>query len=244
MSVRSLTSRGVLGVNAAEQATIMERVLTHQLAQKGMQRAALLGLLAFALTVPAAAHHPLGGATPETAWHGFLSGIGHPILGFDHLAFIIAVGVASAFVGLRYAAPAIFIGATLVGCLAVLNFGQPFAGLEMTIAASVALIGIMVMSGRDIGTTVYAALFAFAGICHGAAYAGAMIGAEPTPIVAYLVGLGVAQYAIAAVMTWVTLSAWQASSSAALQPRLAGAVVAGVGLTFLLEHIETLAFGA
>jgi urease accessory protein len=221
----------------------METTLTHNLAQKGVQRAILLGFLMVALAAPAAAHHPLGGATPETAWHGLLSGFGHPVLGFDHLAFVIAVGVTSAFVGLRYAAPAIFIGATLVGCLAVLNFGQPFAQLEMMISASVALIGIMVMSGRSIATPVYVGLFAIAGLCHGGAYAGAMVGAEPTPIVAYLVGLGIAQYVIAATMTWITLSAWQASSTAALQPRLAGAVVAGVGLTFLLEHVEKLAFG-
>ena len=29
--------------------------------------------------------------------HGLLSGIGHPIIGFDHLAFVIAVGLIAAF---------------------------------------------------------------------------------------------------------------------------------------------------
>ena len=83
--------------------------MTHQSAIKGLQRVALLGMLAVAMAAPAAAHHPLGGGTPTTAWHGLLSGIGHPVIGFDHLAFIIAVGIASAFVGLRYIAPAIFV---------------------------------------------------------------------------------------------------------------------------------------
>lgn len=207
-----------------------------------LQQLTLIGLLMAAFALPAAAHHPLGGATPTTFWHGFLSGIGHPVLGFDHLAFIVAAGVASAFVGLRYVAPAVFIGATLIGCVTVLNTGPP-AQLEMLVAASVALIGVLVLSGRSISSPVYLALFAVAGLCHGAAYAGAMVGAEQTPIAAYLIGLALVQYTIAASVTWATLHAWKATSTLAIQPRLAGAVVAGVGLTFLLEHAEKLAFG-
>ena len=53
----------------------------------------ILATAALALTAtPALAHHPLAGAPMETFTHGMLSGIGHPILGFDHLFFIIAVG--------------------------------------------------------------------------------------------------------------------------------------------------------
>ena len=199
----------------------------------------LAGLFAALSAVPALAHHPLGGTTPTTFWQGLLSGIGHPVIGIDHVAFVIAVGVASAFLGLRYLAPAAFILATLVGCLAALATG-PMAHLELLVAASVALLGILVLSGRSISSPVYMALFAVAGILHGYAYAGAMIGAEPTPIAAYLIGLGAAQYAIAAAMTWLTLQTWKAVSPSNIEPRLAGAVVAGVGLTFLGEHIETL----
>jgi urease accessory protein len=220
----------------------METAMIGQRYKILFQHATLFGILMAAFALPAAAHHPLGGATPTTFWHGLLSGIGHPVLGFDHLAFIVAAGVASAFVGLRYVAPAVFIGGTLIGCLAALSINPP-AQLEMLVAASVALIGIMVLSGRSIASPVYLFLFAIAGLCHGAAYAGAMIGAEQTPIVAYLIGLALIQYAIAAGMTWATLHAWKATSTLAIQPRLAGAVVAGVGLTFLLEHAEKLAFG-
>ncbi len=34
---------------------------------------------------PAFAHHPLGGEAPQTIANGLLSGVGHPIIGFDHL---------------------------------------------------------------------------------------------------------------------------------------------------------------
>ncbi|RPH45387.1 MAG: urease accessory protein UreJ, partial [Burkholderiales bacterium] len=55
--------------------------------------AALLGVSA----APAAmAHHPMGGAVPETAWHGVLSGLAHPMIGPDHLLFLVAAAVAAA----------------------------------------------------------------------------------------------------------------------------------------------------
>ena len=39
------------------------------------------------------ANHPLTGQKMETFYHGLISGIGNPILGFDHLLFIIGVGI-------------------------------------------------------------------------------------------------------------------------------------------------------
>ena len=41
------------------------------------------------------AHHPLNGVMMENFNDGFLSGIGHPILGLDHLTFIIGIGLIS-----------------------------------------------------------------------------------------------------------------------------------------------------
>ena len=48
---------------------------------------------------PALAHHPfgMGDSGTLTAWQGLLSGIGHPLLGPDHLLFLLAI----AFVGLK-----------------------------------------------------------------------------------------------------------------------------------------------
>ena len=54
----------------------------------------------------------------------------------------------------------------------------------------------------------------------------------------YLIGLGVIQYLIALASGWMTENVWKATSPAAIQPRLAGAMVAGVGLFLTLESIE------
>ncbi len=211
-------------------------------AEKATVMSAAIALTAIASAVPALAHHPMGGATPGYFMDGFLSGIGHPIIGIDHLAFIIAVGVASAFLAARYVMPAFFIGATVLGCLlySVGNISLPFT--EFAIAASVLLLGTLIMSGRDLNPKICAALFSLAGLFHGSAYATEIVGAEATPLAAYLIGFSLVQYAIAAVSIVVLRETWKASTALSTQPRLAGALVAGVGLTFLIENIESALF--
>ena len=50
-------------------------------------------LIPFLITPAAWAHHPFGGQTPETFIQAFLSGVGHPVIGLDHLTFVIASGL-------------------------------------------------------------------------------------------------------------------------------------------------------
>lgn len=65
---------------------------------------------------PALAHHPLAGLPMETGAQGLLSGLAHPVLGFDHLFFVLAVGVAAVLAGLGVVQYALALGA---GTLAV-----------------------------------------------------------------------------------------------------------------------------
>ncbi len=56
-----------------------------------------LRLTAFAaaatlLSQPAFAHHVMGGKMPGTFTDGLLSGLGHPVIGLDHFAALVAVG--------------------------------------------------------------------------------------------------------------------------------------------------------
>ena len=43
-----------------------------------------------AIVQPAAAHHFMDGTTPATAAEGLLSGLAHPLIGLDHLLFLMA----------------------------------------------------------------------------------------------------------------------------------------------------------
>lgn len=203
----------------------------------GFAGLATVGMLLLTTTL-AFAHHPMGGALPQTFWHGLLSGIGHPIIGIDHLAFVIAAGVAAALAGSRTLLAAAFIAATVAGCLITAAGGVTLPMTEVAIAVSVLLVGGLLMAGTTVPGPVFAVLFAAAGLYHGSAYAGAIIGAETTPLSAYLIGFGLVQFAIMAAAGWATSHARAHVGRAALEPRLAGAVVAGVGLTFLAEHAE------
>ncbi len=183
------------------------------------------------LASPAFAHHPLGGTTPQTALSGLLSGLGHPVIGPDHLAFVLAVGLLSA----QLAKTRLLIGSFLLAALAgvglhllELNLPAP----EVIISLSVLLLGGLVAQGKALPTLPMLLLTAGAGLFHGYAYGEAIVGAEPTPLLAYLVGLTMVQGAIAGSIS-VVLS--RILSPAKRQARLqaAGLVACGAGLAFL-----------
>lgn len=62
-------------------------------------RVACAGPLLLASTCAALAHHAMGGQLPQTFGQGLLSGIGHPVIGVDHFAFVVAVGIVAALAG-------------------------------------------------------------------------------------------------------------------------------------------------
>ena len=184
---------------------------------------------------PALAHHPLAGLPMETGAQGLLSGLAHPVLGFDHLFFVLAVGVAAVLTGWRVAAPLAYVAAMLAGCgLALAGLNLPL--VEAVIAASLLVLGGLILSGRVLVPGLVLVLFAGFGLFHGAAFASGIIGAEgaaPVPVqLGYLLGLGAVQYALALAAGTVAMAA------KAERVRLAGAMVAGVGLFLSLEAME------
>ena len=50
--------------------------------------------------------------------------------------------------------------------------------------------------------------------------------------------------AIALLAGYVAVNMWKATSAASLQPRLAGALMAGVGVAYMVEMVEGLVFPA
>jgi urease accessory protein len=194
------------------------------------------------LLVPAVAHahHPMGGTTPATLMEGLLSGLGHPIIGIDHFIFIAGAGVLAAKFERGWILPLVFVFASIFTTL--VRYLGADAGLgELPVAASLVVLGAMMLgstppSGPEaIKATpregVIALLFLLAGTIHGHALGEAIVGAEQTPLVAYLAGLTIIQSATG-------LFAWRATAwLAARRPQLplqkmAGAVVGVAGLVF------------
>lgn len=194
-----------------------------------------------AMSLPVFAHHPLGGAPMTTFSDGALSGIGHPILGFDHLFFICAVGIAAVFTGRALVAPGLCIAGMLAGVGLILN-GIALPMVEPAIALSLLIVGALIMSGRAMSLPVAGLLFAVLGVFHGWAFGEALAGQEGgSPIqvaVGYLLGLGVTQWLIAIGAGLVVSRGWRAASASDVPARLAGGMVAGAGLFLTLEAVE------
>jgi urease accessory protein len=186
---------------------------------------------------PAWAHHFMGGGLPVTFAQGFLSGLGHPVIGLDHAAFIVAAGFCVALVERgMWGVPAL-IGGSLFGAgLHLAGFGLP--GGEIGVALSVILIGGLVMARRRIRLSWLAGGLALAGMLHGYAYAESIFGAEATPLVAYLIGFSLIQLGIAAAAflthrrLMATRERWARPISSAL-----GAAVGAIGVVFLVVNI-------
>ncbi|WP_408869787.1 HupE/UreJ family protein [Elioraea rosea] len=168
---------------------------------------------------------------PSTFGEGFLSGLGHPVIGIDHLAFVVAAGLAAAVFGLPLWLPALFVAGSFGGVLLhVAGFDLPL--VELAIALSVLGLGGMLAFGRRLlPVAAWGVAFVAAGAFHGHAYGEAVVGAEASAIGAYLVGLALVQAAIAVGAALVARKAhWRAD---ALAPRLAGAATCAVGLVAL-----------
>ena len=80
-----------------------------------LSRTAVAVLTFLSTTLSAFAHHVMDGATPATFVEGLLSGLGHPVIGPDHLAFLLAIGVAVGVGGPNLALPALFVVASAIG---------------------------------------------------------------------------------------------------------------------------------
>ncbi|MGK7864121.1 HupE/UreJ family protein [Falsiroseomonas sp. E2-1-a4] len=191
--------------------------------------AIITGLLA--LPGAALAHHPMDGEVPSTLWHGLASGLAHPVIGPDHLAFLLAIGLVAGLAGWGLARPMLFVLASLAG-VAAAWLGLMLPAVEWVVAATVLAAGAVLLSGRAMPVAGWMALLLVAGIAHGQAYAAELLGAEATPILGYLAGLALVQGALVALVAWLARQVPGLAEGPV--PRLLGAAVLAVGAVALV----------
>ncbi|MEP0914972.1 HupE/UreJ family protein [Leptolyngbya sp. GB1-A1] len=181
---------------------------------------------------PALAHHPFWDKAPANVFEGFLSGLGHPVIGPDHLAFVIAVGFVAVVFQRGLLIPISFVVASLVGTIVhLLNVDLPAP--EFFISASVLLFGLLLALKNSLPSGVVIALAAVAGLFHGYAYGEAVVGSEMFPLLAYLVGFTTIQMAIA-IGVYLTVEGMGGSrEQQTMNLRFAGFTLAGIGVAFL-----------
>jgi urease accessory protein len=176
------------------------------------------------------AHHVMDYRMPATVLEGLLSGLGHPVIGVDHLLFIIGAGVLAGQLRRGVLLPFFFVVASILAAAGRVG-GAPWAMSELWIAGSLVVLGALMLAMRAPARGMVAALFLVAGAFHGYALAESMVGAERTPLFAYFAGLSVIQCLIA-LAAWAA-SAWLATRHPRLPlQRLVGAGVGAAGLYF------------
>ena len=174
------------------------------------------------LAAPASAHHlmDLTGMKPGVV-SGLLSGLAHPILGPDHLLFLLAIGLVGIVQPFRWVLA--LLGCGLVGN--ALGLALPgFPWIEPLVALSVALTGLVL--ARRLPPAVLVPAF----FLHGYALSGAVLGWEPTPIGFYLVGLLVSQ-SLLLLVALTAVRRWRRTASSGAVNITAGLLM-GIGLAF------------
>ncbi len=196
-------------------------------------KSALIFIAACALSTGARAHigHDLDIAS-HSHENTFLTGFLHPLTGLDHLAAMVAVGLWSALAARRawpdlLWAPLGFAAMLLAGALLGLQ-GVALPAVEPMIAASLLVIGLLVLTRwrvPGIAAAVLVGVFAvFHGLAHGYELAG---DANALPVVAGMLAATAGLHAAGVAAGWALRRAnvWL--------PRLAGAGVAIFGLALL-----------
>jgi len=177
----------------------------------------------------------MGGRTPATFGEGILSGLGHPIIGLDHFAAVVAVGCIAAAHRVGPALVVGFILAMMAGVALHLR-GASVPAAEIMVAFTVIALGAVMLRGQNLAIGAGLTLFALVGLVHGYALGESIYGAEPTPLYAYLLGLAVVQSAIALAAMGIARSIARRSTDVS-PVRLVGAGIAGIGLAVLMQQV-------
>lgn len=162
---------------------------------------------------------------------GFLSGIVHPVLGYDHLLAMLSVGIISAQIGGRaiWTVPATFVSVMAVGgVLGLINVGLNIT--ELGIAVSLLILGSVIAAERKIPTLIVMVGVGFFAIFHGYAH-GSEVPDTAEPFL-YALGflIGTALIHIAGVVIG-DISRHYERGKIAL--RVGGALIALIGILFI-----------
>lgn len=198
-----------------------------------IHRSALAAVLAATAALPLAASAHVGADGAAHHDIGFMQGLLHPFTGMDHLAAMVAVGLWSALIA-RSArdvlwAPLGFAAMLLVGA-AVGLAGVQLPAVEPMIAASLLVIGLLVVTRLRLPGPLAAALVGVFAVFHGVAHGQELAGDHGA-------GLAIAGMVLATALLHAGGIAigWALRQRSALLPRAAGAAVAVFGVTLLAQ---------
>lgn len=183
------------------------------------------GAMALAFPGIAQAH------SSSVAMEGWAAGLVHPLLGWDHLLAMIAVGLWAAQLGgrARWLVPAAFVSVMACGAaLGARGFVPP--GVEPMILASVLVFGLLIAGAVRLPATASGGLVGLFALFHGLAH-----GAEMQPATGaftYAAGLVIAT---AALHAFGLLVGRGTAGISGLVPRVLGGACAAAGVALLVS---------
>lgn len=128
-------------------------------------RRVVLSILGVVFFLPAMAHAHTGDGG------GFMAGLMHPVLGFDHLLAMLSVGILSAQMGgpAIWRVPFTFVLVMLGGGVLGIN-GVPLFSVELGIALSVLALGVAIALEKKLSSLLAMIFVGFFAIFHGHAH--------------------------------------------------------------------------
>jgi urease accessory protein len=165
---------------------------------------------------------------------GFVTGLSHPVSGLDHVLAMVAVGLWGAQLGkpavwmLPIAFPMVMACGAMLGLM-----GIPVPGVELGIAISAVVLGVMVLTAARPPLVVALLLIGVFAIFHGNAH-GTELPAGQSGLL-YSIGFVIATGLLHAV--GITIGLIQRWPTGKLALRVGGAVVAGFGFFFVVEAV-------
>ena len=183
-------------------------------------------------TIPTVVYAHEGGNLPLG---GFLSGLVHPVLGYDHLLAMLSVGILSAQIGGRaiWTVPTTFVAVmALGGVLGLIDIGITIT--ELGIAFSLVILGSVIATERRLPVILAMIGVGFFAIFHGYAHGTEM--PQTAQPVAYAFGFltGTALIHITGVLIGDISKRYQRGPQVL---RVGGGLIAMVGLLFVFGII-------
>ncbi|MBU1212382.1 MAG: HupE/UreJ family protein [Alphaproteobacteria bacterium] len=180
------------------------------------------------LAVPAQAH------TSEGVAGGFLSGFLHPILGYDHLVAMVAVGLWGAFLGTPaiWLLPIVFPTVMAIGG-AIGILGIPMPAVDLLVAGSAVVLGACIALALRAPIWIAALLVGAFAIFHGHAH-GSELPQAADPL-AYAFGFVIATGLLH--VSGIGLGLLSRYRAGEYGVRGLGVAIAVVGLTFLTGSV-------
>ena len=163
---------------------------------------------------------------------GFMSGLTHPVLGFDHLLAMLSVGILSAQMGGQaiWRVPLTFVLVMLGGGVLGIN-GVPLFSVELGIAFSVLALGIAIALDKKLSPLWAMVFVGFFAIFHGHAHGAEMPSLSKPVFYACGFVIGTAGIHIAGVLIGIIAERLKEGTQVL---RYVGAGIAGVGFHLII----------